>query len=285
MHIQHEIRSHPENEPARIVPFKPRYRGRTYPWHWHESLELVYNVDADLTYHVGDLTYRIPEDGLLLVNAYAPHRLDAVTHGYDTLCILDRAFLTRWTGGQYYDQYLFDPLIGQPMDANTRRIREILLALTTLAAAKTPLNRLKAMSLSTELLAILCEHYTVPAAHALDHDNGTALAQYIKSHIREPLTLAAVAQHFNYSYSYLSRYCHQVVGVSFTQYVATLRVDLAMLELMDHRYSIEDVALHAGFANTRAYLRAFQRQYHLAPAEFRREHLAHPEQAVQTYLL
>lgn len=285
MKVQYETQPDPGLTPIRVIPYQTSWWGRTYPNHWHESIELVYNIDANLTYWVDGERCPIPENSLFLVNSYSPHQLEAVTRGTYTICVLDYEFIKRWTADEYYNQYLFQLVASADANQHTKVVRSIVNQLTVLESASSTLSQLKKMNLSMALLSQLCEFFTVPISHSIAHDINISMVTYIKQHIREPLSLADLAQHFSYNYSYLSRYFNRVMGHSFTEYVAALRVDLSILQLLGSKDSVQTVALDSGFSSARSYLRAFQRQYHCSPSEFRHRHNGHPEKPVHSYLL
>jgi AraC-like DNA-binding protein len=60
-------------------------------------------------------------------------------------------------------------------------------------------------------------------------------------------------------------------GTSYEGILDALRRDLSRRHLRDARVTIDEVALMLGYAEMRAFRRAFQRWYGMSPAVFRRE--------------
>jgi len=286
MTLKHEVTNNPHQLPVRIVEFKRSWQGRSYPWHWHESIELVYNLNSNITYHVGSATYDLQPDELLLINSYAPHRLDTVSNnGYYVLILIDYQFIEKWTKGKYYRDFLFNTLIAVQETKGKQRLREIILKLIELNRHANDLNELKINAHALELLGVLYEYYQVTESVVLSQSSNIELIHYIKQNIRQELTLRQVAEHFSYNYAYLSRRFNKQMNRSFSNYINTLRIDLSMPQLMNNNYSIQAVATNVGFNSTRSYLRAFQKYYSLSPTEFRKIHTAHPEKAIKNYLI
>jgi AraC-like DNA-binding protein/ligand-binding sensor protein len=92
---------------------------------------------------------------------------------------------------------------------------------------------------------------------------------YIQEHQQEPLTLTEVAKRVNVSTQYLSSLFHQASGITFTDYVARLRVEQAKVLLADPRNRISEVAFAVGFESLSQFNRVFRRVVGHAPTKFR----------------
>lgn len=286
MSLKHEVIHNSIELPIKIVAFKRSWQGRSYPWHWHENIEIIYNVNSNIVYHVESEEYQLQPDQILLINSYAPHRLETVSNnGFYTLCLIDYNFIEKWTGNKYYNDFLFNTLIGSADDQQKRKLVQILLKMTELYQELTDLNRIKINGLCFEMLSILFEYYQVPVHTTSDINLDIAITRYIKENIREHITLKDIAHKFSYNYAYLSRLFHQRAGISFTDYITALRIGLSMVDLLDYNLPIQQVAVNSGFSTTRSYLRAFQNRYHTSPSKFRKNHFNNPNQVIKNYLV
>jgi transcriptional regulator GlxA family with amidase domain len=91
---------------------------------------------------------------------------------------------------------------------------------------------------------------------------------------RDPLgdwTLAAMARAAGMSRTVFAQRFHQLVGATPLQSVIQMRLRLAAVELANSARSVEDIALGAGYGSAAAFIRAFQRLYHVPPARWRAE--------------
>ncbi|MEG0935307.1 MAG: response regulator [Clostridia bacterium] len=96
---------------------------------------------------------------------------------------------------------------------------------------------------------------------------------YLQAHFCEgDLTLSDVAERFHISQSYLTRITKQKVGLTFTDYLGALRVDLAKTLLADDRdMTIAEVADRVGYSSQHYFSRAFKNYTGLTPGKFRAE--------------
>lgn len=87
----------------------------------------------------------------------------------------------------------------------------------------------------------------------------------------ETLNLEKLAAQLNIQRYYLSQVFSVGLNTSFTKYVNAKRCEFAS-ELLKNRdktkYSIEDIALKAGFNSTTTFYRAFKENYGVAPSQY-----------------
>lgn len=85
------------------------------------------------------------------------------------------------------------------------------------------------------------------------------------------LTLERTASTLGYSRCYLSHVMSDSVGIGFTKFVNSLRVNKSCKMLMDAGIPITMVALECGFGSIRTFNRAFAGLSGVTPRDFRRE--------------
>ena len=108
----------------------------------------------------------------------------------------------------------------------------------------------------------------------------------IEAHIREKLTVTALAESIHISKYHYQRLFREAVGESVMRYVSRRRMALAAAELVETNVSILEIALRYGYDSHDGFTRAFRavmgvtpmdyRKYGLCPPETRKEHPAMP---------
>jgi|GEM_PF-6792765 len=93
---------------------------------------------------------------------------------------------------------------------------------------------------------------------------------FIAENAHRSITLADVTQHIGISQSYFSSIFKQYTGRSFIQYLTDTRVAMAKELLRSPDMKIAEVALHAGFSDTKYFANVFRRQTGTTPSEYRR---------------
>lgn len=116
----------------------------------------------------------------------------------------------------------------------------------------------------------------------IDVDNGNnkcignQAINYIKENFTQnDLTLNLIAEKLHISQSYLTRIIKQKTGVSFTDYLNKLRINMAIKLLLDNNrnYTINDIANMVGYSSQHYFSRAFKNYIGLSPNQYRNQNL------------
>ena len=92
---------------------------------------------------------------------------------------------------------------------------------------------------------------------------------YIATHYREGVTQEEVAQVIHLSAGYFSRFFRQEQGMTFSEYLASLRMDKARHLLRTSPLSIAEISAQVGYGDPNYFSRAFSKTYGMSPTEFR----------------
>lgn len=102
-----------------------------------------------------------------------------------------------------------------------------------------------------------------------------SVLSYIQSNFTEGITLKEVAEKNHFSPSYLSRYFHKVMGMTFLQYIKNLRMDMAAKLLVSTDYDITEICYEVGISSLSTFSKEFKERYRLSPTEYRKKGLSH----------
>jgi AraC-like DNA-binding protein len=98
------------------------------------------------------------------------------------------------------------------------------------------------------------------------------VAQYIRAHYAERLSIPEVAEHFGFSQRQLERRFAETFRASPRQYLIRLRVLIASERLRRSDEPISDVALDCGFYDHSSFIRHFKRTLGVTPLAYRKHH-------------
>ncbi len=96
------------------------------------------------------------------------------------------------------------------------------------------------------------------------------IQRYISSTL-QTATLKSLADHFNYSPSYLSRLIQQSTGSNFSKILRKIRIQKACSLLSNSDMSISSICEQTGYNCQRQFNRAFQDVVHMTPSEYRKQ--------------
>ena len=93
--------------------------------------------------------------------------------------------------------------------------------------------------------------------------------KYMAENYDQPLTLAQMADIVGLSKSYFSTLFHEIVGVSFREYLCRIRVEESKRLLLSSEYSLTDIAIAMGFTDQSHYCKVFKRIVGMPPGQYR----------------
>jgi AraC-like DNA-binding protein len=94
--------------------------------------------------------------------------------------------------------------------------------------------------------------------------------KYIDKHKTEELSLADVAKVAGASVFHFCKVFHKATGLTFTDYVARVRLEDARTQLLNPSRRISEIAYDVGFQSLTQFNRTFKRVFGQSPTEFRK---------------
>lgn len=86
------------------------------------------------------------------------------------------------------------------------------------------------------------------------------------------ITLSDIALQFGYHPTYLSALIKKETGSSFRNFIADYKLTQACLLLQERKMNIEQIAHACGYQDSSNFYKAFMKQYHCSPGEWRKNH-------------
>ena len=93
---------------------------------------------------------------------------------------------------------------------------------------------------------------------------------YIKENYEGDISLESLAKIFGYSPTYLSKMFQKYAKVSYREYLYSIRLERACAELVNTNHMLGDIAINNGFANSKAFAKAFKKKNDILPSEYRK---------------
>ena len=98
------------------------------------------------------------------------------------------------------------------------------------------------------------------------------VVEAIRSHLRERIKVADLAQRAELSPRQLHRKFMEVFGMSVQDFLVRTRIQAASDVLLSTNKSVAEIALEFGFCDQSAFTRQFRKQLGITPLNFRRQH-------------
>lgn len=268
----HEIIRYDEKLPVKLLLQKIG----SVEMHWHESMELLMVLTGRVAVDIeGSRIDLLPED-VLLIN---PHEMHATT-GEEAVLIALQVKPSLFEGVIEKGTSFRLCSAGAVRQEKYEEVRSILSRLILYCLSyeerDSAVAHLMVQSILYELAAELISSFREETPSAKCHSSETlkrlgAITAYLSEHYREPLTLRDVAAQQYLSVPYLSSFFERTMGVTFSQYLTSLRLRAATRDLLRTDKRMDDVAAENGFPNTRSFVSAFRREYGTLPSKYRAE--------------
>ena len=115
-------------------------------------------------------------------------------------------------------------------------------------------------------LNVIVDNYQIE----LNQDVMNQIIKYLHKHYQDPLTLYDLADHFGFSYSYLSSYFNERSDLTFNECLSKIRIQKAAELLRSSKVSISDIGYQVGFSDHSYFCKVFKKQMGLTPSVYRK---------------
>ena len=237
-----------------------------YKPHWHDDLIVFMLVlEGSVSASIGCDNYRLVKDDVLLIGAEDVHSFKKTEEDNLVLfarfdCrILERDFpgISNWN--------MTGEIGSEKNNTDLDRLR-FLIAETALGGNEYSLLKYcrdTFLSINT----LLRRQDITPSQMDIFFN----INAYIHKKHKEQLSLGDIAEYINYSLNDTSFLLKQITGMSFIEYLCSIRCLAAERLLVSSDESIKKIAMECGFPDARALGRCFKKLYKKTPLEYRDE--------------
>ncbi|MGI6742263.1 MAG: helix-turn-helix domain-containing protein [Eubacteriales bacterium] len=96
--------------------------------------------------------------------------------------------------------------------------------------------------------------------------------RYIKMHFTENITMSSVAKLFYTQEQYFCTKFHEILGVTFTEYLRSLRLEYAANIIKHTVLPIKEIYSSCGYQSRSHFMREFKKYYGISPMQMRKEY-------------
>lgn len=251
--------------------------GGYHPLHWHEEIELLYQLNGDATIQIEGTKYQIPKKHLTVLESRQVHSTYTYSDTSMFLCVhISRKYMEKYLPD--IDLYRIHCIPDEITDEQfpeylsiCRRMED----LTRLYIEDAPAFLMEAEGIIMQVLAHLFRYFSVKAAantspvDRLSLDRIRSVISYVEEHFRDPISLQEIADHLGLGREYFCRFFKKNMGMSFLQYVNEVRITHIYQDLISTDASIAELAEQNGFHNQKLFNRTFKKIYGCSPSEVR----------------
>lgn len=253
------------------------YHSQQQPFAFDQGLLLFFGLSGRSYVLCGSHEYELGSAGILAVNPFELYRLYNQTDS-SLLCLrIDRQFLqfSGWPDGLRCSCYAQN---GRQDAIGYEQLRTLYATIFQTFFQNNGANSASLNSQILQLLSLLQSSFSVKALQETEHQSTVErlkrLLDRIHAEWNTDLTLAELAKGEYLSPSYLSRFFHKHLHISFSQYLTELRLRHAAQLLTQTAHSVTHIAYDCGFHAPSVFIEAFKQQYGQTPGQFRQTQLS-----------
>ena len=243
--------------------------------HMHDYFEIIFILSGNCNISIEDQLYRLQPDDIIAVESHTVHELRASDCVYVSIQ-MDQTSLEKNFAVPLHPKFECNSRTSDNEEA-FRQMRHIIALIVKNNADQRTGYELRNWIYIYQLMEILFTHFRVERSIALDKRNHRyasrvdEIAQIIKEHYTEDLSLSRLADIIHLSPPYLSKFFMEQFGVNYLTYLTHLRLNHAVHDLINTEKNMEEISADSGFPNSHAFTQIFKKEYGMLPSAYRRK--------------
>lgn len=268
---QHEVIVPNQGFPFKLFLFEGNNGKYLREKHWHRSIEIFAVQEGSLEFILNEKQYPLETGNFIIVNSNEVH---AVRAPRPNRTIVLQIPVNLFSAYYTEEQFIWFSHGEKTYDS---QVTSMMFELLRLYTEQKIGYELQMMSLFYQLQYLLVTKYRKLEVHEdLLKSNKQlkrlgVITSYLKEHYKEDITLEKLAGIFGYSPSYLSRMFMKYAKINYKDYLQSVRLEHALLDLQETEKEIGEIALEHGFPNSKALSNLFRKRYGILPNEFRKQ--------------
>ncbi|MFR1131021.1 MAG: AraC family transcriptional regulator [Enterocloster bolteae] len=257
--------------PFRMFIFEGRDGNYRVSKHWHQSVELFLVLEGALDFFINSRQYTLKPNDFVIVN---PNEIHSIECPDPNITIVLQIPMKSFEG------YMSDEsriTFADKDESQKARLVSLVTAMYRTYEKGEFGYRLKVKSQFMEFLYLIVTEFRIEQIDKVrvqqkrHLDKLSQVTQYMKENYDKELSLEMVASRFGFTPSYLSHMFREYAQTGYRTYLMDLRVKYAMRELLNSDRYVGDIALDHGFADARAFAKAFKKRYGCLPSQYRKQ--------------
>lgn len=256
--------------------------GGYHPLHWHEEIELLYQLNGRSDIQIDGEKYQIQNKLLTVIDSRQVHSIHTYSDTSMFICVhISKKLIEKYIPDiDLYRIYCIPDDIPDSQFPEYLSVCRQMEALLRLYITDKPAWQMESEGIILQVLAQLIRHFSrksAPDEIGLSSADRTSFNRirdvitYVEKHFREPISLQDIAGHLGLGREYFCRFFKKNMGMSFLRYLNEVRVSHVYRDLEQTDAPIAEIAEKNGFHNQKLFNRTFREVYGCTPSAVRRK--------------
>ena len=256
--------------------------GGYHPLHWHEEIELLYQLNGRSDIQIDGKKYQIQNKLLTVIDSRQVHSIHTYSDTSMFICVhISKKLIEKYIPDiDLYRIYCIPDDIPDSQFPEYLSVCRQMEDLLRLYITDKPAWQMESEGIILQVLAQLIRHFSrksAPDEIGLSSADRTSFNRirdvitYVEEHFREPISLQDIAGHLGLGREYFCRFFKKNMGMSFLRYLNEVRVSHVYQDLEQTDAPIAEIAEKNGFHNQKLFNRTFREVYGCTPSAVRRK--------------
>lgn len=253
--------------------------GGYHPLHWHDEIELLYQLNGEAVIQIEGQRYQIPKKHLTVIDSRQVHSTYTYSDTSMFICAhVSRQYMKRYLPDiELYHIHCIPDKITDEQFTEYRKICQMLEDLTRIYIEDASAFYMETEGIILQILAHLIRYFStrsvsqIHTADKLTLDRIRKIISYVEEHFREPISLENISGYLGLTKEYFCRFFKKYMGMSFLQYVNEVRISHIYQDLVRTDAPIYEIAEQNGFQNQKLFNRTFKNIYGCTPSSIRKK--------------
>lgn len=256
--------------------------GGYHPLHWHEEIELLYQLNGRSDIQIDGEKYQIQNKLLTVIDSRQVHSIHTYSDTSMFICVhISKKLIEKYIPDiDLYRIYCIPDDIPDSQFPEYLSVCRQMEALLRLYITDKPAWQMESEGIILQVLAQLIRHFSrksAPDEIGLSSADRTSFHRirdvitYVEEHFREPISLQDIAGHLGLGREYFCRFFKKNMGMSFLRYLNEVRISHVYRDLEQTDAPIAEIAEKNGFLNQKLFNRTFREVYGCTPSAVRRK--------------
>ena len=240
-----------------------KYRNLKNISHYHSDYELVYINEGRATVFINENIFNIEADECIFIHSHDIHYIQSDENTVITVLKAENDYFK----DVFASRRLLSPLINKRLDVET-----FLNSVYSEINSQMDHSDIMADSISTQFFIMLFRSEQTSIGENISSKKLHMPQLYREicakiSNEYDTITFAEAAKYLHFSEPYFSKIFHRLFGMTFTQYLNTVRIAAAIEKLKTGNLSVTEVSASCGFNTIRNFNRVFKNFTGYTPGE------------------
>ncbi|MDO4829856.1 MAG: helix-turn-helix domain-containing protein [Clostridia bacterium] len=274
MNYKYDVINYNKNIPATIILTNLNSDTQKSELQWHRETEIVFVLEGRCECSHNGEEKIVEQDDFILFNSEDVHLVRPANGTSCKLLCIQLSFEYMRMFCKPIDSVFFDvtgkPEVKQALIEELRRLAEI----DNTNDDYAPLLSVAYINKIYYLLLKNCICFrrisTSEVLPKRDFSYAKTAIAYINENFKHEIPLDEISSIVNLSPSYFSKYFKSVTHVSFSEYLANLRLENAVEDMLTKGSTVSQAAFENGFANVKSFITQCKKVYDCTPAQYKK---------------